>query len=172
MVAGCCLLNSGAANALTQIPCHILSAPQVKTLTACIASGIGDAWEVAEALNAWEGFWAPSPSPQQLRAAAYVLRMLCYAECPTRPGGGGGGGNTAAGGGECAGCLGNCNEARLKAIVVSVVVQVSAGGRTFVCGMHTAVVGNGGMASGGVCAVLTPSQWPSVILNMLECCWG
>ncbi|GAB4816285.1 hypothetical protein N2152v2_003331 [Parachlorella kessleri] len=96
---------------------------KVKTLTACIASGIGDAWEVAEALNAWEGFWAPSPSPQQLRAAAYVLRMLCYAECPTPPSSGGG---TAVGGGECAGCLGNCNEARLKAIVVAVVVQMAA----------------------------------------------
>ena len=79
---------------------------QVKAMTACIASGIGDLWEMCEALNAWDGFWVAVPSAQALRAVAYMLRMLCFAECAPRPG---------------------CNEHRLRAAVASVAVQV--GGR-------------------------------------------
>jgi hypothetical protein len=55
---------------------------KVKALSACLACGVGDVWEICQAVCTWEGFWSQCPTGEEQRVATFVLRVLATTELP------------------------------------------------------------------------------------------
>lgn len=55
---------------------------KVKALSACLACGVGNVWEICQAVCTWEGFWSQCPTGEEQRVATFVLRVLATTELP------------------------------------------------------------------------------------------